>query len=117
MDVKERIQEIIWDLERLLEQDREHAKNYCLAINSLTRVLIGRKEEEQEPYCKICQAKGVETHTHDTTDHECEPILWGLVAHLITWTYRKRAEGDIGRDRVLGQLWKQFGELTEEDDG
>jgi hypothetical protein len=58
-------------------------------------------EEKIYPYCKICQARDRETHTHDTTAHEEEPTLWSLVAELITWTYSERGTGSPWRDFVL----------------
>jgi hypothetical protein len=63
---------------------------------------------ERVPYCKICGAKGKETHTHSTTDHEEEPALWALVADLVSWTYRRRKAGDITRDAVLREVHERF---------
>jgi uncharacterized protein with ATP-grasp and redox domains len=69
---------------------------------------------EVYPYCKICGAKGRETHTHSTTDHEEEPALWSLVAALTTWTYRRRKAGDITRDSVLREVYEYFKEVRED---
>jgi len=64
------------------------------------------------PYCKRCQAKGIETNTHSTTEHEEEPRLWALVAKLIVWAYQRRTQGDMSRGQVLETIEKQFEALT-----
>jgi len=67
--------------------------------------------EEKIVYCKICRAQGMPWQgDHDTTWHECHPVMARLRARLI----QVSSAGFVVEDYVARRLLERLEELEEE---